>query len=322
MSIQIIATGSYLPELIVSNNDIAEFLDTSDEWITSRSGIKNRHIATKETTTYMGAKAARSALENSGLNPADIDLVVCATVTPDTYTPMVAANILKELEINNVAAFDINANCSSFIYAVTIAESIMKGCGYKNAIVVGTDANSQILDWNDRATCVLFGDGAGAVVLSNTKKKGIISTYLNCIIDKEEALTGKNVLYKTPFFDNGKIEDIKVKMKGSNVMRFAVKALIESVEIVMKKADISVDDVKFIVPHQANERIIYSAAKTMGVDRNKFFVNIDETGNTSSASIPIALDEMIKNNLINRGDLIIFVAFGGGLSSGAILVEW
>ncbi|MEQ8156943.1 MAG: beta-ketoacyl-ACP synthase III [Clostridiaceae bacterium] len=322
MSIQIISTGSYLPELIVSNDDMTSFLDTSDEWITSRSGIKSRHIAAKETTTYMGAKAAKLALERSGLKPEDIDLIVCATLTPDTFAPMVAANIQKELGIESAAAFDMNANCSGFIYAVTIAESMMKNCGYKNSIVVGSDANSQILDWSDRATCVLFGDGAGAVVLSDNEKRGIISSYLNCIPDKDEALSRKCVLYKTPFFNSERTEDTKVKMKGQNVMRFAVRACIEAVEIVMKKADVSMEDIKFIVPHQANKRIIDTAAKTMGVDINKFFVNIDMTGNTSSATIPIALDEMIRNNLIKRGDLIMFVAFGGGLSSGAILLEW
>ncbi|MEQ8196608.1 MAG: beta-ketoacyl-ACP synthase III [Clostridiaceae bacterium] len=322
MSIQIISTGSYLPELIVSNDDMTAFLDTSDEWITSRSGIKSRHIAAKETTSYMGAKAAEIALERSGLESKDIDLIVCATLTPDTSAPMVAANIQKELGIESAAAFDMNANCSGFIYAVTIAESMMKNCGYKNAIVVGSDANSQILDWSDRATCVLFGDGAGAVVLSDNEKRGIISSYLNCIPDKDEALSRKCVLNKTPFFNSERTEDTKVKMKGQNVMRFAVRACIEAVEIVMKKADISMEDIKFIVPHQANKRIIDTAAKTMGVDINKFFVNIDRTGNTSSATIPIALDEMIRNNLIKRGDLIMFVAFGGGLSSGAILLEW
>jgi 3-oxoacyl-[acyl-carrier-protein] synthase-3 len=270
----------------------------------------------------MGAKAAKLALKNSGLEPNDIDLIVCATVTPDTSVPMVAANIQKELEIESAVAFDMNGNCSGFVYAVTIAESMMKNCGYKNAIVVGSDVNSQILDWTDRSTCVVFGDGAGAVVLSNTEKRGIISSHLNNIIDKDEALSCKNVLYKTPFYNNEQKENTKVKMKGQNVMRFAVRALTDAVEIVTKKANISVNDIKFIVPHQANKRIIDSAAKTMEIDINKFFLNIEKFGNTTSASIPIALDEMVRSNLINRGDLILFVAFGGGLSSGAILLEW
>lgn len=322
MSIQIISTGSYLPELIVSNDDMTTFLDTSDEWITSRSGIKNRHIATYETTTYMGAKAAKLALKNSGLETKDIDLIVCATVTPDTSVPMVAANIQKELGIESAVAFDINGNCSGFIYAVTIAESMMKNCGYKNAIVVGSEAISQILDWSDRSTSVLFGDGAGAVVLSNTEKKGIISSHLNNVIDEDEALSCKNVFHKTPFYNNELKENTRIKMKGQSVMRFAVRALIDAVEIVTKKSNISANDIKFIVPHQANKRIIDLAAKTMNIGINKFFLNMDKTGNTSSASIPIALDEMARNNLINRGDLILFVAFGGGLSSGAILLEW
>lgn len=322
MSIQIISAGSYLPELIVSNDDLAIFLDTSDEWITTRCGIKTRHIATNETTTDMGVKAAKIALENSSLDTKDIDLVICATITPDNCVPMVAANIKKGLEIEEAAAFDINGNCSGYVYALTVADSLMKNCGYRNAIVIGSDSNSQILDWNDRRTCVLFGDGAGAAVLSNTQQRGIIASYMNCAIDTEEALNCYNPIYKTPFSDNERLENTKITMLGNKVMRFAVRAAITAVENVIKKSGVSLDDIKFVIPHQANLRIIDSIAKTLGVDADKFYINIDRVANTSSATIPIALDEIMRNNLINRGDIILLIAFGGGLSSGAMLLEW
>lgn len=322
MPTQIISTGSFLPKLVVSNDDLSKFLDTSDEWITTRSGIKTRHIATNETTSSLGAEAAKIALKKSNLTPKDIDLVICATISPDTSIPMVAANIKKELQIENAATFDISAICSGFVYAITIADSMMRASGYKNALVIGSDTNSQILDWKDRSTCVLFGDGAGAVVLSNSEKRGIISTYLNCIIDSEEILSCNNKLDPTPFSDSKRLENIKVRMNGSKTMRFAVKALNEAIEAVIKKADISIDDIKMIVPHQANSRILQYAAKDLGIDINKFYINIDKTGNTSSATIPIALDEMISKKLLRRGDLMIFVAFGGGLTSGAVLAEW
>lgn len=319
---QIISTGSYLPELVVTNTDLSKFLDTNDEWITTRSGIRERHIATHETTSDLGVRAALLALERSQLAAKDIELVICATISPDTSVPMVAANIKKKLAIENAVAFDVSAICSGFVYALTIADSMMKTGGYKNALVIGADVNSQIVDWKDRSTCVLFGDGAGAVVLSNTDERGIISTYLNCIIDSEDILTCNNRLDPTPFSGSQRLENVKVKMNGSKTMRFAVKALHDAIDVVIKKGEVSLADIKMIVPHQANARILQYAAKDLGIDINKFYINIDKTGNTSSATIPIALDEMVGKDLIHRGDLMIFVAFGGGLTSGAVLVEW
>lgn len=322
MPIQVISTGSFLPELVVSNDDLSKFLDTSDEWIKTRSGIKKRHISIFETTSYLGAKAAKIALEKSKLLPKDIDLVICTTISPDTCVPMTSANIKKELKIEKAVSFDVSAICSGFVYATAIANSMMKTLCYKNALVIGSDVNSQILDWEDRSTCVLFGDGAGAIVLSNTEKRGIISTYLNCEIDDDNILYCANRLDKTPFSDKQRIKDVKVKMDGKKTMRFAVRAVKEAIETVIKKAKISKDDIKMIVPHQANARILNYAAKDMKIDMDKFYINIDKTGNTSSATIPIALDEIVSKNLIKRGDFIIFVAFGGGLTSGAVLLEW
>lgn len=322
MGIQIISTGSYLPELTVTNDDLSKFLDTSDEWITTRTGIKTRHIAAGETTTDMGVKAAALALERSGLDKDEIDLIICATVTPDVCAPMVASNIKKALNIERAAAFDLNANCSSFVYATTTAASLMEYCGYKHAIVVGSDSNSQIVDWTDRSTCVLFGDGAGAVVLSTTDKRGIISTFLSGAIDVDNSLVCHTKRDKTPFDQAEQTEKTKVVMNGQGIMRFAIGAFVEAVETVTAKAGIDRSDIKLIVPHQANVRIINSAAKKMGIDESRIYIDIDKTANTSSASIPLALDEAVQKVALNRGDLVLFISFGGGLSSGAVLLEW
>lgn len=322
MGIQVISAGSYLPELVVTNDMLSELLDTSDEWITSRTGIKQRHIATDETTTDLGVKAARIALENSGLSKEDINLVICATGTPDACVPTVAANIKKELGIESAPAFDMNTNCSSFVYAVTVAESLMKNCNYKNALVIGVDVNSQILDWQDRSTAVLFGDGAGAVVLSNTENEGIIASHLDCIIDKDKALTCYNEIHETPFYKKENDKNLKVAMNGQAVLRFATRAFTEVLNAVVEKAGISPSEIKLIVPHQANLRIIKAAAKKMNIDEDKIYVNIDTASNTSAATIPIALHEALEKNLIKRGDIILFAAFGAGLSSGAVLLKW
>lgn len=322
MGIQIISAGSYLPKLVVTNDNLSEFLDTNDEWIRTRSGIKERHIATNETTTDLGVNAAKVALKNSGLSENDIDLVICSTGTPDVCVPTVAASIKKELGIESAVAFDMNTNCSGFVYAITVAESLMKTCYYKNAIVIGADTNSQILNWEDRLTSVLFGDGAGAVILSNTKNTGIMSTHLDCVIDHNNSLLCYNKINSTPFFTSNYRKNTKITMSGQGVMRFAIKAFMEAVYAVVNKANISIDDIKLIIPHQANIRILRSAAKKMNIDENKIYINIDRRANTSAATIPIALYEALNKNMINRGDFVLFVAFGGGLSSGAVLLEW
>lgn len=322
MGIQIISAGSCLPELVVTNDKLSEILDTNDEWICTRTGIKERHIATKETTTDLGVNAAKIALKNSGLSKDDIELVICATGTPDVCVPTVAANIKKELEIESAPAFDMNTNCSSFIYAITVAESLMKNCNYKNAIVIGVDVTSQILNWEDRSTAVLFGDGAGAVVLSKTESKGILSSHLDCVIDHDNSLACNNKINSTPFFKSNIQRNTKVVMNGRSVMRFATKAFTEVVNSVVNKANISVSDIKLIIPHQANLRILKAAAKKMDIDEDRIYVNIDKVANTQAATIPIALHEALNKNIINKGDIVLFVAFGAGLSSGAVLLEW
>lgn len=324
MGIKITAAASYLPEKIVSNDDLSKFLDTSDEWIYTRTGIKKRHIATdNDTTTTMGVHAARQALQRSGLSPEQIGLVICVTISPDACVPMAAATIKKELGIESAAAFDMNANCSGFTYAMAIASSMMQSYGIENALLIGSDTNSQVLDWSDRASCVLFGDGAGAAILSQSDARGILATYLDCKIDKDNALSCQNKIDPTPFSSrrlDGK--DTKVQMHGQGVMRFAINAFADMINSVTTQAGISVSDIDLIIPHQANLRILLSAAKNMGIDMDKFYINIDETANTSSATIPIALDWALRDGRIQPGDLVLFIAFGGGLSAGAVLLEW
>ncbi|HEX3025825.1 MAG TPA: beta-ketoacyl-ACP synthase 3 [Clostridia bacterium] len=236
MGIEIKSTGSCLPERIVTNDDLSTFLDTSDEWITTRTGIKTRHISVGETTSDMASRAAEVALERSGLSAQQIDLVICATVTPDVCVPMVASNVKKALGVEHAAAFDLNANCSSFIYAVTTACSLMESAGYRNAVVVGSDTNSQIVDWSDRATCVLFGDGAGAVVLSRSERKGILSSFLGGAIDRDNVLLCRNSRDRTPFDLTHEEQKPKVEMSGQGVMRFAINAFVEAVGEVTAKA--------------------------------------------------------------------------------------
>ena len=322
MGIQIISTGSYMPDLVITNNDLSSIINTSDEWITSRTGIKERHIAANETTTDMGIRAAEIALERSSIPKDDFDLLICATMTPNVSVPMVSSNIMKALKIKNAIAFDINAACSSFVYAISVASSMLESLKYKNAIIVGSDTMSQIVDWQDRMTCVLFGDGAGAVVLSNTDSNGIISMHLHGVIDEENVLTCNYARNVTPFNCQEIDKRSKLLMDGQSVMQFAVTAFANTINTVLLNANKSLEEIKLFIPHQSNSRILRLISKKMDIPEDKLFTNIEKAANTASASIPIALDDAVSKNLISRGDLILLAAYGGGLSSGAVLLEW
>ncbi|MDR1066358.1 MAG: ketoacyl-ACP synthase III [Clostridiales bacterium] len=322
MGIQIISTGSYLPDLIITNDELSNIINTSDHWITSRTGVKQRHIATVETTAELGIRAAEAALERSRIPKEGFDLLVCATMTPNARVPMISSTIKKALKIKNAVAFDINAASSSFVYAISVAFGMMKAFNYKNAIVVGSDTMSQIVDWQDRTTCVLFGDGAGAVVLSRTDRNGIISTCLHNSIDEGNALSCDHALEDTPFYRQETDKGSKLVMDGQSVMRFAIDAFEGAIKAVLYEADKSLDEIKLFIPHQSNSRILKTLSGRMDIPENKLFLNIEKAANTASASIPIALDEAVNLNLVNRGDLILLVAYGGGFSSGAVLLEW
>lgn len=323
-NIEIIGFGSYLPPLVVTNDDLSKIIDTSDEWIESRTGIKQRRISEGEDTSMIAAKAAKLALERANINAQDIDLIVLATVTPDTFTPSVACLVQKEIGAKNAMAFDINAACSGFVYGLQVAYSMMEcNKGFKKALVIGAETLSKMLNWEDRSTCVLFGDGAGAVILSNEEndKKKSLAFYSRSEGEKGDALYAGALDVINPYVSEITEKHKKVTMNGKEVFKFASSAIVECINKVLEQSNLTLEDIDYIVPHQANVRIIEYAAKKMKVNLEKFYLNVDKMSNTSSASIPIALNEMFEKNMLSNGEKIILVGFGGGLTCGAVLIE-
>lgn len=323
-NVKICGIGAYLPPLVVTNNKIGEFVETNDEWIVQRTGISERRISEGENTSEIATKAAKLALERAGIDSKDLDLIIVATISPDAFIPSVACLVQSNLDADNAACFDISVACSGFVYALEVANAMMKSMNYKNALVIGAEVLSKVTDWTDRGTCILFGDGAGAVVLKQEQDetKGIIKSYLRSDGKKGEALTIGGTDFDTPFSKEKMIADKLIRMNGREILRFAVPAIVDAVNEVLKDTDVSLDEIKYIVPHQANYRIIKSAAQKLELEEEKFYLNLDRVGNTSGASVPIALNEMYEKNLINKGDKFILVAFGGGLTYAATLVEW
>ena len=320
--VQIIGTGSYAPLNIMTNQQMAELVDTSDEWIVSMTGIKERHISQGENTSDLATKAALSALKDANVKAEDIDLIILASTSPDQFVPATACIVQGNIGADNAMAFDISAACSGFIFAINIAMQFLKTGNRKRALIIGAEVLSKIVDWTDRNTCILFGDGAGAAVIEVGNKRGIISVDSASEGKKSDLLTCPTVDVKNTF-TNGK-EDFKAKidMDGKEIFRFAVNVIVSSINKILKENNYTLDDVKYVVCHQANFRIIDFVVKRLKADKDKFFVNLDRYGNTSAASIAIALDEMNKTNLLNAGDKIILVGFGGGLTYGASLIEW
>ncbi|OJU11726.1 MAG: hypothetical protein BGN88_14930 [Clostridiales bacterium 43-6] len=318
MPIHITGTGSALPELRVTNFDMEKLVDTNDEWIFSRTGIKARHVLQDETLYDLTLKASQHAMEASKANPEDIELIICATFTSASGVPSLAAEIRKGLGCTRAVAFDINAACTGFIYAMTIAESMMKTAGYQKALVIGAEALSKYTDWTDRETCILFGDGAGAAVLEQSEEAGIIDSILEGQIDTDNALTLSGTKSENPF-SNAPQANVAVKMNGKAVFAFAVNAMSKLIKELSEKANVSIEEIAVFVPHQANVRIIKSTATRLGIGIDKFFMNIEDTGNTSAASIGIALDELYQSKRLKKGDLVMAIGFGGGFTSGAVL---
>ena len=314
--------GAYVPSNIVTNDDLSKIVETSDDWIFERTGIRERRISEGEDTSEIAIKAAYAALKNSDLKPEDIELLIVATITPDMFTPSVACMVQKEIGALNATAFDINAACSGFLYSMQVAEGMMKSFNYKHALIIGAEVLSKIVDWKDRGTCVLFGDGAGAAILSRSNEKGIIKSFTKAYGDKWECLTAGSVDVCNPYIQNIQNKKKFIEMNGRELFRFATSIIQESVNKVLEGTEYSLDDIKYIVPHQANVRIIDYASKKLGVEKSRFFVNLDRIGNTSSASIPIAVNEMKEKGMLKKGDKIILVGFGGGLTYGSVLIEW
>lgn len=322
--VKVVGFGHYCPENIVSNKDLENIVETTDEWIVKRTGIKERRISTGEGTVELAYKAALSALKNSNCTKDDIDLIVVATTSPDRIMPSTACSVQGLLGCNNAAAFDITAACSGFVYSLIVASSLIKGTDKKRALVIGSEVLSRIIDWSDRSTCVLFGDGAGAAVIEiSDDDEGIIST---CFSSDgglgEKSLVAGELELNTPFVKEKKLEKRYIEMKGAEVYKFAVSILPQIVNELLEKANEDIKNIKYIVPHQANSRIIDDAARRLKIDKDMFYTNLDKYGNTSSASVAVALSEMFEKGLIKRGDKIILAAFGGGLTWAGTLIKF
>lgn len=319
----IIGTGSYLPNNVLTNEDMTKLVETSDEWISSRTGIKERRISTGEKTSDLAYEAAFKALKNSALEAKDIDLIICATITPDSIMPAVACIVQDKLGAVRAAAFDLTAACTGLVYAIVTATAFIESGMYQNVLVIGAETVSKSLDWTDRSTCVLFGDGAGAMVLAaSDTKKGIMATSLLSDGSKQSYLCLPSIPLSNPYLKPEENLRPTITMKGQEVFKYAVRGIIDHINSALTKAELSIDDIKYIIPHQANYRIIEQASKISNIPMEKFFMNLDRYGNTSAASIGIALDEMVQNNMVQQGDKLIFVGFGAGMTSGAVLVEW
>ena len=315
---RIISCGSYLPKKIITNSDLENTIDTTDQWITERTGIKQRHIVENDMmTSDIAFFAAKNAIKNACIDPNDIDMIVVATTTPDLTFPSTAAILQSKLDIKTGFAFDIQAVCSGFIYAINTASNFIKTGQVKTALVVGAETLSKIIDWKDRNTCVLFGDGAGAVILTaeNNSDFGIISADIHSDGSYHSILKTTGGV---SFNQNSGV----IKMQGKEVFKHAVEKMTSSTLTLLAKNNLTIDDIDWVVPHQANERIIRSVAKKIGLSETKLVITVDKHANTSAASIPISLNYLLENDKIKKGDLVILQAVGGGLTWGSILIKW
>jgi len=315
---RIVGTGGYLPEKVLTNRDLEAKIDTTDEWIYTRTGIRQRHIAADdESTSDLALQASRKALAAAGITPADLDLIVVATTTPDMVFPSTACILQAKLGARGCPAFDVQAVCSGFLYGVSTADHFVRSGQYRHVLVVGAETYSRILDWNDRGTCVLFGDGAGAVVLRRDNSPGILSTRLHA--DGAHA----NMLAVPGTVRGGQVSGRPLlQMDGPGVFRFAVKVLDEIVAETLAASGLQKTDIDWLVPHQANIRIIQATAKKLGMSMEKIVVTVDRHANTSAASIPLALDEAARDGRIRAGQHVLMEAIGGGFTWGAVLAKW
>lgn len=315
--VEIRAVAHYVPPRVLTNDEISAWVDTSDEWITERTGIKARHISDGENTSDLAVQVAKKLLENAKMSPADVDLVLVATTTGDYNSPTVSCIVQEAVGATNAAALDVNAACTGFVYGVSVAHKFLLSGQYKNVMLIGTEVLSKYVDWTDRGTCILFGDGAGGAILSAGAAK-VYGEMLHARGDK--AITVNHQEVENPF--SGKKRTLgQIAVDGQEVFKFAVKSVAENIAALMEQMKMSLDEVDYIIPHQANQRIIDGIAKKLKLDLSKFYMNIERFGNTSAASIPIALSEMFKKGILKKGNKVILAGFGGGLTWGSILVE-
>lgn len=318
---RIIGTGSYLPSKVLTNADLERMVETSDEWIVTRTGIRERHVAADgETTCDLAEQAARQALAAAELGAGDLDLIIVATTTPDRVFPSTACLLQDRLGVHGCAAFDVQAVCTGFVYALGIADQFIRGGTVRRALIVGAETLSRIVNWQDRTTCVLFGDGAGAVVLEASDDAGIISSHLHADGRYKELLTVPAGISEHP--DRFRSGEAVIHMQGNEVFKVAVNTLGQIVDETLQANGLSKSDVRWLVPHQANIRIIAATAKKLGMSMDNVVVTVDRHGNTSAASIPLAFDEAVRDGRIRRGDTVLMEAFGGGFTWGAVLLNY
>ncbi len=315
---RIAGTGSYLPEKVLSNHDLESMVETSDQWIVERTGIKERHIAAaNETTTDLAYQASIKAIEAAGINNEDIDLIIVATATPTQIFPSTASLLQAKLNIAGSPAFDVQAVCTGFVYALTVADKFIKSGSAKNVLVVGAETISRIIDWKDRNTCVLFGDGAGAVILQASEQPGIISTHIHSDGSFSRLLqvpTGPGSVVTD--------ESAYIEMQGNEVFKVAVKTLSSIVDETLEANQLDKSAIDWLIPHQANIRIIAATARKLNMSMDRVVVTVDKHGNTSAASIPLALDAAVRDGRIKRGETLLFEAFGGGFTWGSALIQY
>lgn len=319
---RIAGTGSYLPERVLTNADLEKMVDTSDEWIVARTGIRERRVAAEgQTTGDLAFEAATRAMQAAGVEASEIELIVVGTTTPDIIFPSTACLLQHRLGANGCAAFDVNAACSGFIYALTVADKFIRSGAVKTALVVGAETLTRMLDWSDRNTCVLFGDGAGAVVLKADSETGILSTHLHADGGKKELLYNP-VGVSAGFKPEEKNAGVRVLMAGSDVFKYAVKALDAVVEETLEANKLDRHDLDWLIPHQANLRIIEATAKRLDMPMERVIVTVHKHGNTSAGSVPLALDEAVRSGKVQRGQLLLLEAFGGGFTWGSALLRY
>jgi 3-oxoacyl-[acyl-carrier-protein] synthase-3 len=318
---RIAGTGSYLPERILTNAEMESLVDTTDEWIRDRTGIRQRHIAAAgQTTGDLAFEAAKRALDAAGVKASDLDLIVLGTTTPDIIFPSTACLLQHRLGANGCAAFDVNAACSGFIYALGVANNFIRAGSAKTALVVGAETLSRMLDWSDRGTCVLFGDGAGAVVLKASEEAGVLSTHLHADGGHKELLY--NPVGVSAGFTDEPNHGVRVRMTGNEVFKVAVKTLDAVVEETLEANQLDKSAIDWLIPHQANLRIITATAKRLAMPMERVIVTVDKHGNTSAASVPLALDEAVRSGKVKRGEMLLLEAFGGGFTWGSALIRY
>ena len=307
-------TGAYVPENIVTNADLEKLVETDDEWIRSRTGIERRHISMGDNTSDLASKTAWEIIKKGGIDPTDIDLIIVATVSPDCMSPSTACTVQAAIGAVNAVAFDISAACSGFVFALSTADKFIKSGTYKNALIIASEVLSKHINWSDRSTCVLFGDGAAGAYIERSETPGIIAEDIGCDGTKGKSLGGARNTAANVFNGLEKFDDPYIYMDGKVIFDFATRQVPKSVNKLLEKANLMPEDIKYVLPHQANERIVKVISRKVKIPMEKFYLNIAEYGNTSAASIPIALNEMYEKGILSEGDKLLITGFGGGLT--------